>query len=131
MGFSRQEYWSGLYFLYPIQGSRPLSLITALAGRFFTTVPTWEAPYSSTFVHSEINNFFFLTTYQGCQIPIFTRNWQSSWCRQSIEFCEPCFLICEIEPREGHDRIIVGIKGLDCGERLVQMRSSCSDSPAP
>ena len=39
MGFSRQEYWSGLAF-----PSASLMFL-ALAGRFFTTRPTWEAPW--------------------------------------------------------------------------------------
>ena len=41
MGFSRQEYWSGLPFLspgdLPKPGIKPVS--PALAGRFFTTEP--------------------------------------------------------------------------------------------
>ena len=48
LGFSRQEYWSGLPFppsgdlLDP--GIKPKSLTSpALAGRFFTTSATWEA----------------------------------------------------------------------------------------
>ena len=48
MGFSRQEYWSGLPFPapedLPNQGIKPLSLMSpwlALAGRFFTTSATW------------------------------------------------------------------------------------------
>ena len=46
MGFSRQEYWSGLSFLspgdLPDPGIEPLSLMSpALAGRFFTTSATW------------------------------------------------------------------------------------------
>ena len=48
MGFSRQEYWSGLPC--PPPGDRPdpesdLTLLTspALAGAFFTTSATWEA----------------------------------------------------------------------------------------
>ena len=48
MGFSRQEYWSGLPC--PLQGDlpdpgiEPMSLISpTLAGRFFTTSATWEA----------------------------------------------------------------------------------------
>ena len=48
MGFSRQEYWSGLP--YPPPGDlpdlriKPVSLISfALAGGFFTTSTTWEA----------------------------------------------------------------------------------------
>ena len=48
MGFSRQEYWSGLPCPppgnLPIQEIEPKSLrYPALAGRFFTTSPTWEA----------------------------------------------------------------------------------------
>ena len=48
MGFSRQEYWSGLPC--PLQGDlpdpgiEPVSLISpTLAGRFFTISATWEA----------------------------------------------------------------------------------------
>ena len=45
MGFSRQEYWSGLPFSTPGDllnpGNKPVSLSPpALASRFFTTVPT-------------------------------------------------------------------------------------------
>ena len=49
MGFSRQDYWSGLPcpppgdLLHP--GIKPVSLRSpALAGRFFATGVTWEAP---------------------------------------------------------------------------------------
>ena len=49
MGFSRQEYWSGLPFPPPghlsSPGMEPTSLTsTALANEFFTTSTTWEAP---------------------------------------------------------------------------------------
>ena len=49
MGFSRQEYWYGLPYLpsevLPDPGVEPVSLKSpALAGRFFTTGTTWEAP---------------------------------------------------------------------------------------
>ena len=49
MGFSRQEYWNGLPYLpsevLPDPGVEPVSLKSpALAGRFFTTGTTWEAP---------------------------------------------------------------------------------------
>ena len=49
MGFSRQEYWSGLPFTPPRgfldPGIKPTSLASpALAARFFTTSATWEAP---------------------------------------------------------------------------------------
>ena len=48
MGFSTQEYWSGLPFPapgdLPDPGIEPTSLMSpALAGRFFTTSATWEA----------------------------------------------------------------------------------------
>ena len=53
MGFSRQEYWSGLPFPtpgdLPDPGIKPASLRSpALAGRFFTTNATWEAPVAGT-----------------------------------------------------------------------------------
>ena len=49
MGFSRQEYWSGLPFPppgdLPDPGIEPASLkLPALARGFFTTSTTWEAP---------------------------------------------------------------------------------------
>jgi len=49
MGFSRQESWSGLPFPppgdLPNPGIEPASFISpALAGGFFTTGTTWEAP---------------------------------------------------------------------------------------
>ena len=47
MGFSRQEYWSGLPFPFPGDlpnpGIKPASLSPALAGGFFTINVTWEA----------------------------------------------------------------------------------------
>ena len=49
MGFSTQEYWSELPCVppgdLPNPGINPASLMSlALAGRFFTTSPTWETP---------------------------------------------------------------------------------------
>ena len=48
MGFSRQEYWSGLLFPspgdLPDPGMEAVSLMSpALTGGFFTTSTTWEA----------------------------------------------------------------------------------------
>ena len=50
MGFSRQEYWSGLLCSSPADLPNPgieLASLTspALAGGFFTTSATWEAPH--------------------------------------------------------------------------------------
>ena len=55
MGFSRQEYWSGLPFPspgdIPYPGIKPASLLSpALEGRFFTTRATWEPRSVSCFV---------------------------------------------------------------------------------
>ena len=45
MGFSRQEYWSGLQM-------EPASVMSpALAGRFFTTNTTWETQISYTYTY--------------------------------------------------------------------------------
>ena len=53
MGFSRQEYWSGLPCPppgdLPNPGIEPTSPVSpALAGGFFTTGTTWEAQYTHT-----------------------------------------------------------------------------------
>ena len=63
MGFSRQEYWSGLPFPSPGDlpdlGIEPASLMSpALAGEFFTTRATQEAQ-SGAFCQSSL--FLFLT----------------------------------------------------------------------
>ena len=55
MGFSRQEYWSGLPLPTPEDlpdpGIKPASPKSpALAGGFFTTSTTWEAPVSVDFI---------------------------------------------------------------------------------
>ena len=58
MGFSRQEYWSGLP--YPFLGdlSNPriklkCLMFPALAGRFFTTSTTWDAQYITLLVYNQ------------------------------------------------------------------------------
>ena len=60
MGFSRQEYWSGLPCPspgdLPNPGIKPTSLLSlALVGRFFTTSTTWKALPSPTFVQNGIS----------------------------------------------------------------------------
>jgi len=52
VGFSRQEYWSGLPCPppgdLPDPGIKPTSFMSpAFAGRFFTTSAVWEAPSNS------------------------------------------------------------------------------------
>ena len=56
MGFSRQEYWSGLPCPppgdLPDLGIKPTSLMSpALASRLFTTSTTWEVPFSAILQH--------------------------------------------------------------------------------
>ena len=51
MGFSQQEYWSGLLFPspgdLPNPGTEPMSLASpALAGGFFSTSDTWKALFA-------------------------------------------------------------------------------------
>ena len=61
MGFSRQEYWSGLP--YPPPGDLPNSGIESmslmspgLASRFFITSTTWEAPLNIFKIIVSLNN---------------------------------------------------------------------------
>ena len=54
MGFSREEYWSGLPFPplvdLPDTGIEPESLVPPeLGGRFFTTSATWETSFDHGF----------------------------------------------------------------------------------
>ena len=78
MGFSRQEYWTG--FPYPSPGDLPdpgtdLAVLAspALAGGFFTTSATWEAP------------IYTYTCLKGQRHPqvcfLFSRSLQSTWAR--------------------------------------------------
>ena len=64
LGFSRQEYWSGLPLPspgdIPNPGIKPASLMSpALAGRFFTTSATWEAPFvqGTTYSYQDLNQY--------------------------------------------------------------------------
>ena len=83
VGFSRQEYWIGLPCPpprnLPNPGIEPSSLMSpALAGGFFTTRATWEAPtlntcmYVCMFHHREKSALvpFIITTVQRLQIKL-------------------------------------------------------------
>ena len=64
MGFSRQEYWSGLLCPLlgdlPDSGMDPMSLeSSALEVRFFTTSTTWEAPIVQ--YNNKINILLYIT----------------------------------------------------------------------
>ena len=104
MGFSRQEYWSGLPCPppgdLPDSGIKPVSLISpAQAGRVFTTCATWEAyqrflpapesrdlriqtsiqPFSSAQMYAlEGKNCVFCFSVLSTS-PIITSTWAYSW----------------------------------------------------
>ena len=63
MGFSRQEYWSGLPFPSPEDltspGIEPTSFMSpALAGSFFTTSATWTTAQNSISIEKERNKYY-------------------------------------------------------------------------
>ena len=70
MEFSRQEYWSGLPFPspgdLPNPGIQPASLESfVLAGRFFTTRATWEAPHPhKSLLHTNKFSSIWLLSYR-------------------------------------------------------------------
>ena len=63
MGFSREEYWSGLLCHppgdLPDPGIEPICLTScALAGGFFTTSTTWEAQPINAAAASQLHYYF-------------------------------------------------------------------------
>ena len=76
VGFSRQEYWSGVSFTtlgdLSDPGIRPTSLASpALAGRFFTSSATWEAQRWD----GEINIYIYIYIYNyGLFMLLYGRN---------------------------------------------------------
>ena len=74
MGFSRQEYWSGLPCPPPgnllNSGIESASLTSpALAGGFFITSTTWEAPVNGSYVH--FDDTFWEKCAQGIRLSKF------------------------------------------------------------
>ena len=69
MGFSRQEYWSGL--LRPHPGDLPdpgietSSLMSPLAGGFFTTNTIWEGPSAVNNLPKTADIFFLLNAHHN------------------------------------------------------------------
>ena len=73
MGFSRQEYCSGLPFPSlgdpPDPGSKPMSLVSpALAGGFFTTSATWEALIEPGTTKKDLGSEHGLVTAELCDL---------------------------------------------------------------
>ena len=73
MGFPRQEYWNALLFPppedFPDPGIKPPTLTSpALAGGFFTTTATWEAPFTKHPGETNANPFSCNGNYTHCQL---------------------------------------------------------------
>ena len=85
MGFSRQGYWSRFPFLPPGDISNPgtetASLVPpALAGRFFTTVPSGKPLCLFSLLQSVMSNFIYLTLLFMTHL----MNTHQSFCRLSL-----------------------------------------------
>ena len=80
MGFSRQEYWSGMPCPppgdLPDPGIEPASLLSsALAGRFFTTSATWKAPVAfHRMFQLSVYMYLMSKTHIPCFPPFFLEN---------------------------------------------------------
>ena len=89
MGFSRQEYWSGLPFPssgnLPNLGIKPTSLMSpALSGGFFTTSAAWEALVINNTVINIVYKFLFEHFNYLGYIPKLYSNGISGSCGNSI-----------------------------------------------
>ena len=106
LGFSRQEYWSGLPFPAPDDlpdpGLKPVS--PALAGTFFSHWAVWEASLwlSVQFSHSIISNSLPPHESQHARPPcqsqtprVYWNTWPSSrWCHPAnLILCRPLLLL--------------------------------------
>ena len=84
MGFSRQEYWSGLPFPSPGDLPHPgidlMSLISpGLTGEFFTTSTTQEAQMEDTkYLHCHFPKMFITRTFAGLLSAMSALQWTSS-----------------------------------------------------
>ena len=81
MGFSKQEYWSGLPFPspgdLPDPGMEPTSLMSpALAGGFFTTTAPWKTSFP--LVPKSI-------LFSGCTTVYPFTHWRTSWLTPDLE----------------------------------------------
>ena len=106
MGFSRQEYWSGLPCPSPGDppdpGIEPMSLMSpTLAGGFFTTTATWENPWLSsskikqTFPFHQpclFIGFSAVSSWTPLSITLLFRNTETNavWSGQDGSFLAPC-----------------------------------------
>ena len=111
MKFSRQEYWSGLLFSppggLPDPGIKPISLAySALAGRFFFTVPGRQYIYIYIYTHIHTGGvyhlhtpwLFYICTYMGIYLCLYLSNLlsQLAGCGKLVEEVSetPLSLIC-------------------------------------
>ena len=99
MGFSRQEYWSGLPFPppgdLPDPGMEPLSLrAPAVAGGFFTTTATWEALGESCIL--PILQLWWLSILGACPKMALDMRGPLDCCLPGGLSAQQCPLICDL-----------------------------------
>ena len=72
VGFSRQEYWSGLPCPPPEElpdpGIKPVSYVSCIARGFFTTSATWEAHSHTYFRFFSITDYYKILSIVACAI---------------------------------------------------------------
>ena len=96
MGFSRQEYWSGLWFPPPGGSSWPkdwthISCISCIAGRFFTRWAIKEAPWNFSGKNTGVGCHLLLqgkTTFPALWTVYHWATWEASTCdmNQGLNF---------------------------------------------
>jgi len=96
MGFSRQEYWSGLPCLppgdFPNLGIEPESLVSpALAGRFFTSSATfpgslWHSLACSSITPMSAFVVIWHSPWLSLHVAIFSQGHQLYWARSPLYF---------------------------------------------
>ena len=136
MGFSRQEYWSGLPVPspgdLPDPGIRPMSLkSSALAGEFFTTGATWEAPMLPVLI------LFYLFIYFDWAGPSLLRRLFSSYKSGRYSsvavrglLMDGGFSRCRAWAL-GHPGFIAAVHGLsNCGSWALEHRRTSCGAPA-
>jgi len=108
VGFSRQEYWSGLPFLplgeFPDSEIEPASgMSPALAGGFFTTSTTWEAPNNMQMKYSLLGSYLSIHSCPNTRIIGIQRKSEGkesfrSPCHSALEMSITCLsLVCPFQ----------------------------------
>ena len=119
MGFSRQEYWSGLPCSppgdLPNPGIKPASLMSpALAGGFFTTSTTWEAHHPSIHfsIHSQIHTLDF-APYTQVHPMLSKETIKTSWTKEPLFLPSTTTVPVRRRPRKYTELLWTGVGGTE------------------